>query len=310
MNFRKYFYRDYFEKEFSFVENNQRMRRRVDLSKPDTDNAFKAVKKQNAPVFAAANKEMIDATVSAIQLTSLSHPLNGNHQPETITFTTTYPGLLIGSGYVHETLNEGEFKLGFYFDYTTGMPCIPGSSIKGVLRSVFPQFRNKHPFIKLKREDISEVQQSKVDYLATQLGWENEPDKNQKVHQLEQAIFEGTDLDATPKTPVDGKKEDTVYKSIYQRFCFYNGYISNPAAGSRIFEVDTITPHGTNPLKNPTPLNFLKIRPGVEFTLQLQLQDIEYLSLSKSNIKLLFETILRTTGIGAKTNVGYGQFKP
>ncbi|MDP3829957.1 MAG: RAMP superfamily CRISPR-associated protein, partial [Ignavibacteriaceae bacterium] len=49
--------------------------------------------------------------------------------------TTIYPGLLIGSGYNHEIGNqENELKLGFFFDYTTGLPCIPGSSVKGVLR--------------------------------------------------------------------------------------------------------------------------------------------------------------------------------
>ena len=79
-----------------------------------------------------------------------------------------YPGLLIGIGYPHEVgklesngsnkasnqkdSNSGkkqnnseekdddkneEIKLGFSFDYVTGQPYIPGSSIKGVLRSHF-----------------------------------------------------------------------------------------------------------------------------------------------------------------------------
>jgi len=52
--------------------------------------------------------------------------------------TTTYPGLLLGSGNVHELPSvEGQAILGFYFDYTTGLPVIPGSSVKGVLRSAF-----------------------------------------------------------------------------------------------------------------------------------------------------------------------------
>lgn len=58
--------------------------------------------------------------------------------------TTTYPGLLVGSGYNHPKLKEKEdgtknnedFQLGFFFDYTTGLPLISGSSIKGVLKSV------------------------------------------------------------------------------------------------------------------------------------------------------------------------------
>jgi len=55
--------------------------------------------------------------------------------------STTYPGLILGSGYLHELPSlEGQAILGFDFDYTTGLPIIRGSSIKGVLRSAF-----KHP---------------------------------------------------------------------------------------------------------------------------------------------------------------------
>ena len=52
--------------------------------------------------------------------------------------TTTYPGLLLGSGYLHELPDiKGQAILGFDFDYTTGLPIIRGSSIKGVLRNAF-----------------------------------------------------------------------------------------------------------------------------------------------------------------------------
>jgi len=59
--------------------------------------------------------------------------------------TTTYPGLLLGSGYLHELPDvKGQAILGFDFDYTTGLPVIRGSSIKGVLRSAFEH----HNYIK------------------------------------------------------------------------------------------------------------------------------------------------------------------
>lgn len=52
--------------------------------------------------------------------------------------TTTYPGLLLGSGNPHELPSvKGQVILGFHFDYTSGLPTIQGSSIKGVLRSAF-----------------------------------------------------------------------------------------------------------------------------------------------------------------------------
>lgn len=50
--------------------------------------------------------------------------------------TTLYPGLLVGSGYDHPKQSNEDFQLGFFFDHTTGLPLINGSSIKGVLRSV------------------------------------------------------------------------------------------------------------------------------------------------------------------------------
>ena len=54
------------------------------------------------------------------------------------TATTTYPGLLLGSGNSHELPSiKGQAILGFHFDYTSGLPVIEGSSIKGVLRSAF-----------------------------------------------------------------------------------------------------------------------------------------------------------------------------
>jgi len=52
--------------------------------------------------------------------------------------TTTYPGLILGSGNAHELPGiKGQAILGFSFDYTSGLPIISGSSIKGVLRSAF-----------------------------------------------------------------------------------------------------------------------------------------------------------------------------
>ncbi len=54
------------------------------------------------------------------------------------TATTTYPGLLLGSGNTHELPSiKGQAILGFHFDYTSGLPVIQGSSTKGVLRSAF-----------------------------------------------------------------------------------------------------------------------------------------------------------------------------
>jgi CRISPR-associated protein Cmr6 len=59
---------------------------------------------------------------------------------------TLYPGLLIGIGNTHaaskecnndSTDNGTQIVLGFTLDYVTGLPVIPGSTVKGVLRSAF-----------------------------------------------------------------------------------------------------------------------------------------------------------------------------
>ncbi len=52
----------------------------------------------------------------------------------------TYPGMLIGTGYSHGTgESDDDINIGFSFDYVTGQPYIPGSSIKGLLRNVFKE---------------------------------------------------------------------------------------------------------------------------------------------------------------------------
>ncbi len=77
--------------------------------------------------------------------------------------TTTYPGLILGSGYLHELPSiEGQAILGFDFDYTSGLPIIRGSSIKGVIRSAFRHIEyikeiiNKDIDIKALEEEIFE----------------------------------------------------------------------------------------------------------------------------------------------------------
>ncbi|MCI0619015.1 type III-B CRISPR module RAMP protein Cmr6, partial [bacterium] len=76
---------------------------------------------------------------TADNLVQIKNPLAN----ETFRLYTTYPGLLCGSGYTHDTGSTGDFKIGFFFDHTTGQPIIPGSSVKGVLRQFFELDRDK-----------------------------------------------------------------------------------------------------------------------------------------------------------------------
>lgn len=106
-------------------------------------------------------------------------------------------------------------------------------------------------------------------------------------------------------------KTNGVAKSIYNRDIFFDAVITKADSKGRILCSDSITPHGANPLKNPTPITFLKIAPGctMEFRFKLVDSEIDGKKFTADQKKALFEEIIKTVGVGAKTNVGYGQFE-
>lgn len=106
-----------------------------------------------------------------------------------------------------------------------------------------------------------------------------------------------------------GEISEGKLKSIYNRDIFYDAVIVR--SNGPILASDSITPHGDNPLKNPIPITFLKIAPGCTIEFRFKLVDSkigEQEFTAKQKLKL-FEDILKTVGVGAKTNVGYGQFE-
>jgi CRISPR-associated protein Cmr6 len=210
--------------------------------------------------------------------------VNANEEFE---LTTTYPGLLLGAGYSHPALKDpnpnikndvSDFQLGFFFDHTTGLPVLPGSSVKGVLKSVFPKEKFSYGDEKLKyiKGIIVEKTEKDAEFI-NETNWDE--------------IFFGS---------VKAKR----------KHIFYDAYISN--VKNKLFEDDYITPHNKDIFKNPIPIRFLKVGPGVTFTFQFKLDDYNdsagNVLLSKEDIKEVFKQILIDFGIGAKRNVGYGQF--
>ena len=176
---------------------------------------------------------------------------------------TLYPGLLIGAGYAHPKLKENndDFQLGFFFDHTTGLPVIPGSSIKGMLRALLPidgDVDSKRAYVK----ELYEWDDAFIDDLCN--------------------CFE------------DGKT------------IFYDAYIvsTNDEKG-RIFAEDYVTSHFSDEpmgmFKEPNPVRFIKIRPGVSFQFQFGTDDEKVVD--------AFKQLLIDHGVGAKTNVGYGMFQ-
>lgn len=220
---------------------------------------------------------------------------------------TTYPGLLIGSGYQHEVAAKGELKLGFFFDHTTGLPVIPGSSVKGLLRSAFPQWEKD----KKTSETKKEAKTCWIESLITGKPIEEikfNDELREKIHKIELAIFEGV----KDKSKI---KPEEKYFPIYNRDIFFDAIITKAGKNAWILATDSITPHIKDDmtyeqamLKNPTPILFLKILPDVCFQFNFDLKCPTIEGIDAARRKELFQKILLTIGIGAKTNVGYGQF--
>jgi len=248
------------------------------------------------------NPKKFNAKIESSDISPIAVPKSSNF----FQLETTYPGLLMGTGYTHHAKgNEDAYKIGFFFDFTTGMPIIPGSSLKGVLRSVFPQF-TKEDIKKIENgakpgDETSIVKARWIYALLEELKKDNlnestfintyyEPNEEfsyfKLIHDLELELFETA--------------KNVFYDIIPIRI---NG--NNNGDEEKLFASDYLAPH-VHPLKNPDPLKFLKVLPKVVFLFSFKLHGSSTLTTAK--YELLFKKIILTIGLGAKTNVGYGQF--
>ena len=160
----------------------------------------------------------------------------------------------MGSGYNHPVEKEDKegYQLGFFFDHTTGLPLISGSSIKGVLNNIAKQ------------------------------------------HDIICNLYD--------KTIEEAKSFEKLFDD--HKTIFYDAYIIDTQNNGKIFASDYITTHHPDDdlgeFKDPTPIKFLKILSEVtwQFQFKAEAKDIK-----------LFKEIILDFGLGAKTNVGYGQFR-
>lgn len=300
MNLKYQFYQAYFKD--------------LDLRKFQNEDHRKKVIKNNQDKLGAINGEILrPVEIQKPPYLEVIKNKWGEESVKSLPLETTYPGLIIGTGYPHETGNTGEFKIGFHFDHTSGLPVLPGHSVKGVLRSVFPSYAFNAKKANLTPEEGSEEQESRTQFIAglLDLPWPKATNEQAKtraiIHQLELALFENIDWKETKA----GQEAKFLPKS--DRMIFFDAHISggptDSSGKSLILGTDSITPHGENPLKNPIPLLFLKVLPGVTFTFAFRIPKIQLAEkvFDAAAIQGLFSSILTKLGIGAKTNVGYGQ---
>lgn len=100
---------------------------------------------------------------------------------QTFILATQYPGLLIGTGNPHGAGDLGgsdeDVNIGFSFDYVSGQPYIPGSSVKGLLRSFFKYYPDRvNPveeilrgkgFDDIRKDDVAALEQAVFDNADT-----------------------------------------------------------------------------------------------------------------------------------------------
>ncbi|MDM8269883.1 type III-B CRISPR module RAMP protein Cmr6 [Barnesiella viscericola] len=261
-NLSKAYYKDYF--------SDTLFRLRRGEIKADGKN----IQDRNKHLLASANRKYLKAA----QEIYLSSHLPVNHS---FCLDVRYPGLVTGVGISHEAKVEGEFKLGLHLDYTTGLPVIYGSSVKGVLRSAF------------REENLLDI----LPILAPNLKNELEPIQRKMQSKPLKAWADA----------IFGDDDDRDSRSPYERDIFFDAIVVNTNSRDRFLAADSITPHGSDPLKNPVPLTFVRIASGCKIEFRFRLTDSD--SLTANEKETLFKAILIAFGIGAKTNVGYGRLE-
>lgn len=196
---------------------------------------------------------------------------------QSFSLRTIYPGLLIGSGLSHGIKSKEDIKIGFAFDHTTGLPYIPGSSIKGVLETMFP--KEKDDKYKCKMEYIRGILKD---------------------------VLEGTDVedegvDSLTKRIFSDSGDGVVFMDAFPK-------CDEDKGEHKFLGDDFITPH-KNPFKSPIPIRFLKVREGVTFDFYFKFSNKLSCRFGNEVLLKLFKRIILDIGLGAKTNVGYGRFE-
>lgn len=283
------FYKKYYEclKEIGKIEKVKDIEKEM----KKYENEIKTIN-EKIQKFKILDKENTIKTISDEKKSDLESDI------KTFELKTVYPGLLLGLGYAHAIGNvDDEVKVGFSFDYVTGMPYIPASSIKGTLRSAFKYGNGAYIKELLSELKIDLRKIDIVDFEKSIFGESNESKKTNEQNEPSKS----NEISETKEQ----KDEDVI--PVNKRDIFYDAY-PNCSGNSSLLDFDYITPHCQNELKNPIPIKILKISPDViiKFTFNLKKYETKEEIIDGQKKLELFKKILIDLGIGAKTNVGFG----
>lgn len=201
------------------------------------------------------------------------------------------PGLLIGSGLAHGLPgSEEDVKTGLQFDYTSGLPVIPGSSVKGVIRSAFPT-------IKEDKEQSNEADAEKLNYIKGLIA---------DIPEFSSLVLEDEDI-------LELGNQMFNHGDVFADALLvgYGTRMKQRKPVNQVLAEDYITPHTGGPLAQPIPIKIVKVAPGVTFAFCFKFSETKIGSEKvDADMKMaLCTAILQDLGVGAKTNVGYGVLK-
>jgi len=209
-----------------------------------------------------------------------------------------YPGLLIGTGYPHKTKQaKGEIQVGTLFDWITGAPYYPGSSVKGVLRSLFKIASGEGVEAAGYRTELLERINSVAPGVYEVLS------RNDVIY-LRTALF---GKDPKDESHISQNGQNTFYDAHIV------GFRKNPSGQQKkLIGLDSLAPH-KDKITNPIPINMLRILPDVCLTFSMQIHDLQdpdgNVLMTDDQIFTLFKGIILDLGFGAKTRTGYGVVK-
>lgn len=206
--------------------------------------------------------------------------------------TTTGDGFLADGGYAHQSWQSGmhDVQMGMAFDFTTGVPFLKGSSLKGILRShMWPTGRWQGRDGK-DGKDIDKNRQDLNSLLASTL---------ESAHLGEQHwnkyLFEG----GNPRKDQNQRLHPNQWVSyLGAATCYSNEHH---------FQIQDLAPQKT-PIKKPIVLKFLSVRPGIKMRVYFSFPTLSP-ELHKSDIENILTMMawhLAENGLGAKSSYGYG----